>query len=328
MADSLELDWLVTRMNPHSYRKKTHLVAVAAAFALIISGCDSHSPTPAAASATAESAPAPAPATAPVSTPASTSVVTAPDIKTFTTTGPLVAEQQADISAERDGRVVEIDVQIGQYVKAGQLLARLDDRILRSACDAQKARIASAQAEVRNWQAEQESAKADMHRADALRDAKILSDENWEVSKYKLDETTAQVARYQSDQAAAEADLDSATLRLDQSRIVAPFAGVIGRSTARPDQQVTAGTVLFWITAQSRLQVLFTVPETLMGSFSSGKPLDLTTLDYPGLHQPGRILRVSPVVDPASGSVQVIGAVDHPSPLLKPGMTMQVRLAP
>ena len=54
----------------------------------------------------------------------------------------------------------------------------------------------------------------------------------------------------------------------------------------------------------------------------------MTTADYPGLHQPGRILRVSPVVDPASGSVQVIGAVVHPSPLLKPGMQMQVRLAP
>ena len=73
---------------------------------------------------------------------------------------------------------------------------------------------------------------------------------------------------------------------------------------------------------------LFTVPERLMAAFTVGTPLELTTADYPGLHQPGRISRVSPVVDPASGSVQVIGAVVHPSPLLKPGMTMQVRLAP
>jgi multidrug efflux pump subunit AcrA (membrane-fusion protein) len=64
-----------------------------------------------------------------------------------------------------------------------------------------------------------------------------------------------------------------------------------------------------------------------MASFTKGAPLDITTADFPGLHQLGRILRVSPVVDPASGSVQVIGAVEHPSPLLKPGMTMQVRLA-
>jgi multidrug efflux pump subunit AcrA (membrane-fusion protein) len=44
------------------------------------------------------------------------------------------------------------------------------------------------------------------------------------------------------------------------------------------------------------------------------------------LRQRARILRMSPVVDPASDSVQVVGAVEHPSPLLKPGMSMQVSL--
>ena len=55
----------------------------------------------------------------------------AADPKSFTTTGPLVAEQQADIAAERDGRVVSINVRIGDRVKKGQLLAQLDDRALR-----------------------------------------------------------------------------------------------------------------------------------------------------------------------------------------------------
>jgi len=232
------------------------------------------------------------------------------------------------MGAEREGRIIEVAVQIGDHVHGGQLLARLDDRMLQAACAAQKARMAAAQAEVRNWKAEQESARADLRRADVLLKEKILSQENWEVSKYKVDETTAQVERYESEQAAAEADLNATQIQLDQSRIVAPFAGVVGRSSVRLDQQVKAGDALFWITAEGPLHVLFTVPETLMASFTAGKPLDLTTADYPGLHQPGRILRVSPVVDPASGSVQVIGAVDHASPLLKPGMQMQVRLAP
>lgn len=65
-----------------------------------------------------------------------------------------------------------------------------------------------------------------------------------------------------------------------------------------------------------------------MAAFKPGKPLDLTTPDYPGKHQLAHILRVSPVVDPASGSIQVIGKVDHPATWLKPGMSMQIRLAP
>jgi RND family efflux transporter MFP subunit len=289
------------------------------AAALLSTGCDTNSAPPAvAASTTPVGAPAPAAAPTP----------SAPDAKSFTTSGPLVAEQQADVGAERDGRIVEIAVQIGDHVRAGQLLARLDDRMLQAALAGQKARIAAAQAEVRNWKAEQESARADLRRADVLLQEKILSQENWEVSKYKVDETTAQVDRYQSEEAEAEADLNATQVQLDQSHIVAPFAGVVGRSTVRPDQQVKSGDALFWITAEAPLHVLFTVPETLMASFMAGTPLELTTADYPGLNQAGHILRVSPVVDPASGSVQVIGAVDHASPMLKPGMQMQVRLAP
>ncbi len=188
--------------------------------------------------------------------------------------------------------------------------------------------MASAQAQLREWQAEQLTAESDLRRADAMRDAKIISEENWEHAKYRVDETIAEVARFREEAAAADADLSSANLQLEQSRIVAPFAGVVGRSTVRPAQEVKPGDVLFWITAEAPLQVLFTVPETAMGAFTKGKPLELTTADYPALHQQGRIARVSPVVDPASGSIQVIGAVVHPSPLLKPGMTMQVRLAP
>jgi len=160
-----------------------------------------------------------------------------------------------------------------------------------------------------------------------MRDAKIISEENWEHAKYRVDETIDEVTRFREESAAAEADLNSANLQLEQTRIIAPFAGVIGRSSVRLAQEVKPGDVLFWVTAESPLQVLFTVPETSMAAFSTGKPLDLTTADFPGLHQQGKIVRVSPVVDPASGSVQVIGAVVHPSPLLKPGMTMQVRLA-
>lgn len=207
-------------------------------------------------------------------------------------------------------------------------MAQLDDRTLRSAVDSQTARMASAQAQLREWQAEQMTAEADLRRADAMREAKIISEENWEHAKYRVDETIQEVARFREETAAAQADLGTANLQLEQSRIVAPFSGIVGRSSVRMAQEVKPGDVLFWVTAEAPLQVLFTVPETEMASFTQGKSLDLTTLDYPRLHQPGKIARVSPVVDPASGSIQVIGAVVHPSPMLKPGMTMQVRLAP
>ncbi len=223
--------------------------------------------------------------------------------------------------------MVNIAVRMGDRVQKGQLLAQLDDRALRAACESQKARIASAQAQVHEWEAEQKSAEADLRRADAMRADKIISEEQWEHVKYRVDETIFEVAHFQNEAAAAEADFNNASVQLEQSRIVAPFPGVVGRSSVRPAQEVKTGDVLFWITAEAPLQVLFTVPETAMAAFSVGASLELTTADYPGLHQFGRIVRVSPVIDPASGSVQVIGAMVNPSLKLKPGMSMQVRLA-
>jgi RND family efflux transporter MFP subunit len=298
--------------------------SVTATLALLsFAGCDNH-PAVQASAAPASSSSFPAAS----ATPPSASLSLSADPKTFTTTGPLVAEQQADIAVERDGRVAQVAVQIGDRVRRGQLLALLDDRALRAAVDSQKAKVVSLQAQVREWESEQKTEEADLRRMEIMLKDNIRSQEDWEHVKYKLDETIQEVARYRADEAAAEADLNSANLQLEQSRVAAPFDGVVGRSSVRLAQEVKKGDVLFWITAEGPLRVLFTVPETAMAAFPAGVMLELSTADYPSLRQRARILRVSPVVDPASGSVQVIAAVEQPSPLLKPGMSMQVRLAP
>ena len=297
------------------------LALLAGSAALCITGCDAH---PSAQASPVTSANAPAATSSPL--PSKPEIgAEAPERRSFSTTGPLVAEQQADVAAERDGRIVGIAVQIGDRVQRGQLLASLDDRVLRAGYDSQKAKLASLQAQVKEWESEQKVEEADLRRADIMRAEKIRSEEDWEHVKYKLDETIAEVARYRADQTAAEADLSFASLQLEQSRIVAPFAGVVGRSSLRIAQQVKTGDALFWITAVAPLHVLFTVPEAEMASFPEGAPLELTTTVYPELRQEARVLRVSPVVDPASGSVQVIGLVVHPSAFLKPGMTMQIQ---
>jgi len=300
----------------------TILATGALAIWVLCAGCDSH---PSAVDASA--APVQPASAQPSRSPQPIKPDVERDPKSFATNGPLVAEQQADISAERNGRIETVNVRIGDRVKKGQVLAQLDDREVQATCAAHKAHMQSALAQLHEWQAEQSTAEADLRRATAMRDAKIISEENWEHAKYRVDETIAEVARYREEAAAAEANLNLANVQLAQSRITAPFGGVVGRISVRLAQQVKPGDVLFWVTAESPLQVLFTVPEIEMAAFTTGKPLELTTADYPNLHQAARISRVSPVVDPASGSVQIVGAVVHPSSLLKPGMTMQVRLA-
>lgn len=298
-------------------------MAAVSAITLGLAGCESQ---PAHSSVLQQSASTPAtkpanasPAQKPVQDPISN-----PD--SFTTTGPLVVDQQADVLAERDGRVVEVNAEIGDRVVKNQVLARFDSRELQASRAAAAARVESLKAEVREWQAEQEVNTADLRRADMMRSADIIDQEDWEHVKYKLQETIAEVARYQADESTAEFQLRALDVQMEQSSITAPFSGVIGRRSVRVAQEVKKGDSIFWVTAERPLHILFTIPENQLRSIHAGVRLGLTTQAYPDLYQLATVRRVSPVVDPSSGSLEVIGDLDHPSPLLKPGMSMQIRL--
>lgn len=324
MAATLELDWLVTySMITCDARQfvKTARVIAALGMALSIAGCEGRPVVP---SAQAEAGLRATPASSPAAPHAAAEpTTTASD---FTTTGPLVVDQQTDVLAERDGRVVEIGVEIADHVHKGQLLARLDDRELEAARAAKAGKVDSLKAQIREWEAEQQGNEADLRRADLMRTDKIISEEDWEHVKYKLQQTIAEVARYKADESSAEYELHAMDVQLEQSRITAPFAGVVGRRSIRVAQEVKKGDALFWITAERPLHILFSIPEAAMGAFHPGTRLELTTAIYPGLQQPATVRRVSPVVDPASGSLEVIGDLERPSNLLRPGMSMQVRL--
>jgi RND family efflux transporter MFP subunit len=298
--------------------------AMAVALALGLAGCESQPAHSAVRQESASTAGTLKPVAADPARDRAQEPVSNPD--SFTTTGPLVVDQQADVLAERDGRVVEIRAEIADHVAKNQVLARLDSRELQASRAAAAAKVESLKAEVREWKAEQEVNAADLRRADMMRSASIMDLEDWEHVKYKLQETIAEVARYQADESAAEFQLRALDIQMEQSSITAPFSGVIGRRSVRAAQEVKKGDPLFWVTAERPLHILFTIPESQLRSIHAGVRLGLTTQAYPDLYQVATVRRVSPVVDPSSGSLEVIGDLNHPSPLLKPGMSMQVHL--
>lgn len=299
-------------------------VAASLGLALVLAGCDASPVHFSAHPATNPEAHTTAPNR--VQNPPQPPAESASDANSFTTTGPLVVDQQANIAAERDGQVVEVRAQIADHVAKGQVLAVLDSRELQASRAAAAAKVVSLKAEVREWKAEQEVETTDLHRADMLLAAQVMDQVDWEHVKYKLRETVAEVARYEADESVAQYQLQALDVQLDKSRITAPFAGVIGRRSVQVGQQVKKGDVLFWVTAERPLHILFTIPESELPLVHRGTSLALTTPVYPELHQAAIVRRVSPVVDPSSGSVEVMGDLDHPSPLLKPGMSMQIHL--
>jgi membrane fusion protein (multidrug efflux system) len=85
--------------------------------------------------------------------------------------------------------------------------------------------------------------------------------------------------------------------------------------------------MLFWVTTESSLRVRFTLPEKYVGKIKKGQQLPLTSPDLPADKHVAKVVEVSPVVDPSSGTIEVLAELSGPRGGLRPGMTVVVHVA-
>ena len=288
------------------------------ATALLAAGCgDQKAETVAAAPSAATSSSAASPAAA-----------VQPKVEdTLTVTGPLIVEHQVDVTAQRDGIVASISVESGARVKAGTVLANLDDRQLTANLEAARAKSRSIVADLKNWQSEAEVLKADYQRQKRLWDLGLTSEEQLEHAKYKAESDQWDIQRVQETLNTAHQEELSLDLELEKTRITAPFAGLVARRYVRVGQSVAKGDRLFWVTAEAPLRMRFTLPEKFVGRLQKGQQLPLSSPDSPQQQHMARVLEVSHVVDPASGTIEVLVELDGAPGDLRPGMTSQVRVS-
>jgi len=245
----------------------------------------------------------------------------------FLASGPLVVENQIDVVALREGSVVSILAEPGTLVQQGQLLAKLDDRQISADVEAAAARVRSTEADLKNWQAETKVLQADRSRAEKLYAAQVLPKEELEHVQYKEEADEFQVQREAEDLNNAKAVQQSLELEREKTHIVAPFGGIVARRYVRAGQKVSVGDRLFWVTALAPLQVKFTLPERLIGAIKKGQTVSVTSADAtPPTDHAARVIDVSPVVDPSSGTIEVVAQIDGSAPDLRPGMLANIRI--
>ena len=287
--------------------------ALIAGFGLLSLGCSSPQ-TPvvsAAPSAPVDQPPAAKPATSPLAE--------------FVAMGPIVVEQELDVTSLRDGVVSELLVDVDSPVRKGQLLARLDDRQLVAELEAAQHRVRSIQADVNNWESEVKVREVDLQRSEQMLKDGIETQQQVDHDRYNLTATRYELERERENLMNAGSSLQVIELELEQTRISAPFNGVVARRYVRQGQRVAAGDKLFWVTAVEHLQVRFTVPEQYSRSLKVGDQVSLTLATGQGETTSAKVIHVSPVVDPASGTVEVIAVLGKQS-LFRPGMTASIHL--
>jgi membrane fusion protein (multidrug efflux system) len=245
----------------------------------------------------------------------------------FVASGPVVVENQVDVSALREGPVVSIFAEPGTQVHQGQVLAKLDDRQISADVEAAAAKVRSIEANLKNWQAETKVLKSDRDRAEKLYDAHVIAKEELEHAQYKEEADEFEVQREAESLNNAKAVQKSLELERDKTSIIAPFDGIVARRYVRVGQKVVAGDRLFWVTAMAPLQVKFTLPERLLGAIKKGGVVSVASADIsPATPHSARVIDVSPVVDPSSGTIEVLAQIEGAAPDLRPGMLTSIRV--
>jgi membrane fusion protein (multidrug efflux system) len=286
---------------------------MALGLAMTLTACSEQMP-PSVAAAPEPTAVVPRPSSAPLSD------------DTFTASGPLLVEHQLDLLAQRDGMISKLSADVGARVKMGDALAEMDDRQLMADMDVARSKAKSAEADLKGWQSEEKVLDADYDRAKKLWDAQLIPLEQFEHVRFKSEEEHFEVQRAEQSLAAAKATQQSLALELEKTRVRAPFPGVISRRYVRDGQQVTRGDRLFWITGDGPLRMRFTMPEKFIGQIKKGLRVSLTTPDVPDRSYKAKVVEVSPVIDPASSTFEVMVQVENSDIDLRPGMNASVNL--
>lgn len=290
-------------------------IAVIAAF--MVSGCG-------------DAKPVAANLTNPVATDAlpssKTNVVPDQTDTTLIVSGPIIVEHQIEMTSQLEGEVAKIFFDAPSRVKAGTILARLDDRQIRSNLEAARAKSRSIEADLKNWQSEAEVLKADYVRAQRLWDLGLTSEEQLQHAKFKAESDQWDIKRVQETLNNARAEERSLELELEKTTISAPFDGIIARRYIHEGQNVTKGERLFWLTAEAPLLMRFTLPERYFGRVKRDQEFELTSPDVPGEKHSARVKEISPVIDPSSGTFEVLLTLRGSAGAFHPGMTATLRV--
>lgn len=213
-------------------------------------------------------------------------------------TANLIAEGEVKVLAEIEGRVTRVAVAEGEWVAKGQLLTVLDRG---------DAEIALEKARVR-----EQNAAAVHQRGLDLSAEELISKED--LDKREMD---ARLAR----QERAEAEWN-----LAKTEVRAPIAGRISLRSVQPGQHLRPGDELFQITDFDPLIAYVYLPEKDVLALGPGRQVDLALDAAPNVAFHGRVRQISPVVDPATGTVKVTIEATRPPDAVRPGSFVTVRI--
>ncbi|MBB4144253.1 efflux RND transporter periplasmic adaptor subunit [Rhizobium rhizoryzae] len=233
------------------------------------------------------------------------SVRLTPDVVRASGTGEVKARIESELSFKVSGRVISREVNVGDRVKAGDLLARLDSTEQSADLESAKAAVASQEATLR-------MASSVLARRKALTQTGALSQQD-------LDSAIQQFQSAQNDLDAAKARLDVATDTLRQTELRADADGTITVRGIEVGQVVQPSTSVFTLAHDGARDAAFNVQESVLTGNRQPLAMEVALVSDPSVRAKASIREVSPAIDRSLGTVRVKLAIENPPPAMSLG---------
>ncbi|MGH8400858.1 MAG: efflux RND transporter periplasmic adaptor subunit [Gammaproteobacteria bacterium] len=246
--------------------------------------------------------------------------------------GYVVPRLQAVVSSKVTGKVKQVLVEEGMHVKAGQVLARLDDATALDQVNVARSQLAVAQAQATQSDVEHGNAIRNLERTKALFARQLISQSDMDAAVTSEASLKAAMDSAHEQAGVARNNLALDQQMLDDTVIRAPFAGVVVSKDAQPGEMISpmsAGggftrTGICTIVDMSSLEIEVDVNESYIQRVHAAQKVDAVLDAYPDWHIPSHVISIIPTADRDKATVKVRIGFDKLDPRILPQMSVQV----
>ena len=227
-------------------------------------------------------------------------------------TARVTAQRKAAVSTKATGRLEFLGVQEGSVVKAGDVLARIENKDVSATLDQAQASLRASKANVEQGMAELRDAESNLRRSEDLALKNFISSATLDTAKARFDKARAAVARLNGAIGVAEANVRAASVSVEQTLIRAPFDGVVLTKNANVGDIITPfssaadskGAVVN-MADMDTLEVEADVSETAISKISVGQSVEIQLDAFPDVRLLGTVSRTVPTVDRSKATLLV-----------------------
>ena len=247
-------------------------------------------------------------------------------------TGTLEAVTTVQVGTQVGGIIEKLYADFNDFVKQGQVIARLDPTILDTQIEQQRANVTRSQADLERLKVSLTDAKQKLDRANALSERNLLPKSELDAAQVNVDSIQAQIKSSQAALVQAQSQLHTAEVNREHTVITAPIDGIVIQRAVELGQTVNAGMsapTLYVLAADlTKMQVNANIDEADVGSMRPGQHVTFRVDAYPTETFTGRVqqVRLQPTTVQNVVTYQTVIEVPNQQYKLKPGMTANVTI--